>query len=131
PYFSGMTRNQEIRIHIIFWVLFFAMNELFETFVLGKSFLFSNRSTTWTVLQTSSFALLQTLVFYLNYFWICPKTIPQQKWKLFVLALIGLLFLFPAIRYFAEEIVIFKITGQHNYHENSRALIYYVYDNSY
>lgn len=126
-----MTRKQEIRIHIIFWVVLLAMNELFLVFVLEKSFLFSNRSTTWTVLQTLAFSLLEILIFYLNYSWICPQTIPRKKWKLFAFGLIGLLFLFPAIRYLAEEIVIFNITGQHNYYENSRTLIYYVYDNSY
>lgn len=126
-----MTRKQEIRLHIIFWVVFLIMNELFLIFVLEKDFLLSSRSTTWSVMQSVAFALLQIFIFYLNYSWISPQTIPRKNWKLFTLGLLGLLFLFPAIRYVAEEVVIFNITGQHNYNANSRTIIYYVYDNSY
>src|SRR5690606_34151914 len=126
-----MTKKQEIGLHIIFWIVFLVMNELFVAFVLKQSFLLSNRTTIWSILQATTFATLQILIFYLNYSWICHKTIPKRKWKLFTLGLITLLLLFPAIRYGIEEVIIYNFTGQHNYSDGSRVLIYYLYDNSY
>lgn len=40
-------------------------------------------------------------------------------------------FLFPIIRYILEEIIIYKITGRHNYADRLLHTPYYIYDNSY
>lgn len=85
----------------------------------------------WSTLQTFAFTLVHFIVFYLNYLWICPKTIPQKKWIQLIISQLLLIFLFPALRYIAEEIVIYKITGMHNYSDDGRNFIYYVYDNFY
>ncbi len=121
-----MTKKQEILLHLGFWVLFIGMNILFD--VLNKE---NELPLLWTTLQQIGFVILQIIVFYVNYLWICPKTIPQKKWTLLILGQIFLLFLFPSLRHIIEEIIIYEITGTHNYPEQSRLTPYYVYDNSY
>lgn len=121
-----MTKRQEISVHLGFWTLFIGMNILFD--ILNHDI---ELPLLWTTLQQIGFILIQMIVFYINYLWICPKTIPQKKWVLLILGQIFLLFLFPGLRHIIEEIIIYEITGNHNYPEESRLTPYYVYDNSY
>lgn len=121
-----MKKQQEIAVHLGFWVLFFGMNILFEKLNSDKSL-----PLLWSTLQETGFSLLQMIVFYINYLWICPKTIPQKKWVVLILGQIFLLFLFPGLRHIIEEIIIYEITGNHNYPIDSQLTPYYVYDNSY
>ncbi|WP_084016518.1 sensor histidine kinase [Moheibacter sediminis] len=121
-----MKKQQEISVHLGFWVLFFGMNILFEKLNSDKSL-----PLLWSTLQEIGFSLLQMIVFYINYLWICPKTIPQKKWFLLILGQVFLLFLFPGLRHIIEEIIIYQITGNHNYPIQSQLTPYYVYDNSY
>src|SRR5690606_4528559 len=121
-----MTKRQEISIHFTFWILFIGMNVLFEVINNTKEL-----PLVWSFLQGISFYLLQMIVFYLNYLWICPKSIPQKKWIWLIIGQVFLLFLFPVLRYFIEEIIIFEITGKHNYADGSRMATFYFYDNSY
>ena len=121
-----MTKKQEIRYHIIFWILFIGVEQLMETLLSGKQ-----SGTYWSALETLAFSLLNITIFYINYLWINPKTIPHKKWLLFALGQFMLVLLFPAIRYLLEEVIIYHITGVHNYSDDSRNPVYYVYDNSY
>jgi len=50
---------------------------------------------------------------------------------LLILGQIFLLFLFPVLRHIIEEVIIFEITGKHNYSDGSRMSTFYFYDNSY
>lgn len=121
-----MTRKQEITYHIIFWVLFITMGELSPVFMGRKPVYQINH-----LIDSLPFILLQMLIFYLNYALICPKTIPQKKWVLLIAGQLCLLLLFPGIRYLVEEVIFFYFTGNHNYADDSRQFLYYVYDNSY
>ncbi|MFI2741502.1 sensor histidine kinase [Zhouia sp. PK063] len=122
-----MTKKQEVQYHIIFWVLFIGMNRLANVMVYHYTY----NSISWEIMQTTAFMAMQMLIFYLNYAWLCPKTVPLKQWKKLTLGGIALILLWPLIRYIVEEVIIFHITGSHNYAEDSRTLIYYVYDNSY
>lgn len=121
-----MTRKQEITYHIIFWVLFIAMGELSPVFM--------GRRPTYHIGQLVNsipFILFQMLIFYFNYLFIGPKTVPDRKWLLLIIGQIILLFLFPGIRYLFEEVIVYQLTGNHNYGDDSREFLYYTYDNSY
>ncbi len=120
-----MSKRQEIKIHVVFWVLFLGMDFYFS------SFFDNSPSKTWGVLQEITFSLLQLFIFYLNYSWICKKTIPSKKWTWLVVGQFFLLLLFAVLRNLLEEVLIYKITGFHNYKENYRFSIYYFYDNSF
>jgi len=121
-----MAKKQEIRYHIIFWIVFMGMDQLFSAIMYEKSNAFL-----WSLLETIAFTAIHMLVFYLNYLWIGPNTIPQKRWVRFALGQLGLLLLFPALRYLFEEVLIYRITGTHNYADGGRTPVYYVYDNSY
>jgi two-component system LytT family sensor kinase len=121
-----MTRKREISIHAGFWLMFFGLNFLFDFMSL------ENKSIDlWTALQIIGFALLQIVIFYSNYCVICPGTVPQKRWVLLVFGQLLLIILFALFRHVIEEVVIFKITGVHNYTEESRLTLYYVYDNTF
>ncbi|MFT3901837.1 MAG: histidine kinase [Niabella sp.] len=120
-----MTKKQEIYIHIGFWALFLGMNLYFD-WISDRNFL-----DLWNVLQFIAFSCLEMIVFYLNYALICKKTVPQKKWILFFSGQLFLVLLFPAFRHLFEEVIIYKITGKHNYGEESLLTTFYVVDNSY
>lgn len=121
-----MSKKQEVYFHLIFWSLFIIMDQFFDLLYL------TTRSAGPTdILHEISFHLIQVIIFYINYLWIFPKTIPYKKWFLLFIGIIGMIFLFPGLRFLAEEVVIFQITGEHNYTEFSRNFFYYAYDNSY
>src|SRR5690606_40738923 len=84
-----MTKKQEIYIHLGFWVLFIGMN-LFFDLVSERDFL-----GLWNVLQFIAFNILQIIIFYLNYYWICRKTVPGKKWAWLITGQLFLIFLFP------------------------------------
>jgi two-component system, LytTR family, sensor kinase len=121
-----MSKKTEILYHILFWLLFIGLDQLLKSITVYKDL-----NTTWSILQNIGFVLLELLIFYLNYLIICPKTIPKKKWRLLIAAQFGLIVLFPAIRFVYEEIVLFKITGNHNYDVRDLDALYYIYDNSY
>lgn len=70
-------------------------------------------------------------VYAINYVIISPNTISQNRIFPFVISVIFLFLAFAGIRYFLDEIVIFNITGKHNYFSESRRFWYYIFDNSY
>ncbi|MAM19522.1 MAG: histidine kinase [Christiangramia sp.] len=121
-----MTRAQEIRYHIIFWILFIAMDKI-------AAFMFreSRYELDWRLMQAVFFTTVQVLVFYLNYLFLAPHTIPQKKYKSLALGIVILILVFAGLRYLLEEVILFEITGNHNYFGNSRRFTFYVYDNSF
>lgn len=121
-----MTRKQEIVIHAGFWLVFFGLNFLFD-FMSWENRL----PNLWVILQLIGFSIVQISVFYINYSLICPNTVPQKRWAVFVFCQISLLLLFAVFRHVIEEILIFRLTGTHNYPEESRLTLYYVYDNTF
>lgn len=125
-YFSTMSKKKEILYHVIFWFLFVGLDQLLKSITVYK-----NLDTTWSMLQNIGFLLLELLIFYINYLLICPKTIAHKKWRLLIVAQLGLIILFPVIRFVYEEVIVFKITGNHNYDVRDLNLLYYLYDNSY
>lgn len=121
-----MNKKQEIRYHIIFWVLFLLM-EVFSDIVFKNAIENPNEY----LLHNLEFLVLQMGIFYLVYLKIAPVTIPVKKWAYLILALILCILLFAGLRYVLEEIVLFKITGFHNYYPNSLRPLFYIFDNSY
>lgn len=121
-----MTTKKEILYHIVFWILFIAMDQLLELITRKNDNTFI-----WSSLQSLAFTLLHITIFYINYLLICPKTVPYRKWTLFIAAQFLIIFIFPGLRYILEEIIIYHITGYHNYSDGGRNFIYYVYDNTY
>ncbi|MFD1094629.1 sensor histidine kinase [Salegentibacter chungangensis] len=122
-----MTKKQEITYHIIFWALFILM-DVFFNFVIKDTL---PQSLEWHLLHLFFFILLQAIIFYLNYSLIAPVTIPKRKWKYLILSQLLVIGLFTGLRFLFEEVIIYNLTGIHNYKQASRAFGFYLFDNSY
>ncbi|MFC4636111.1 sensor histidine kinase [Dokdonia ponticola] len=70
-------------------------------------------------------------IYYINFRWLSPFTLVKKRYFGYVIGAIGLAFLFAGIRYLLEEVVIFSMTGNHNYADQTRVFGYYVFDNTY
>jgi len=125
-YFSYMSKKKEILYHIIFWLSFIGLDQLLKSITIDNDL-----DTRWSIMQNLGFLILELLVFYINYLWICSATIPRKKWKLFIAGQFGLIVLFPSLRFLFEEVVLYNITGIHNYDLRDLNALYYLYDNSY
>lgn len=121
-----MSKKREILYHILFWFLFIGLDQLLKSITTAKEF-----DSVWSILQAIGFVVLELLIFYINYLFVCPQTIPNKKWRLLVAAQFGLIVLFPALRFVYEEVVLFQLTGNHNYDLRDLNPLYYIYDNSY
>ena len=71
-------------------------------------------------------------VYFLNFYWLSPRTLKFKKIGHFSIGVLFLLVVFAVLRYFLEEVVVFKITGVHNYADDTRSdLLFYFFDNTY
>ncbi|GGG39943.1 hypothetical protein GCM10011344_45990 [Dokdonia pacifica] len=70
-------------------------------------------------------------IYFINFTWLSPYTLIKKKYVAYIIGAIGLTFLFAGIRYVLEEVIIFSITGNHNYADRTRVFDYYIFDNSY
>lgn len=121
-----MSRKREILYHIIFWLLFLGLDLLLKSITIDKDL-----DSAWSIMQGVGFVTLQLLIFYINYLWICPVTIPLKKWRFFIAGQLVLIVLFPAVRFLFEEVLLYNMTGFHNYDLRDLNAVYYLYDNSY
>jgi hypothetical protein len=110
----------------MFWLLFVGLDQLLKSITIEKEF-----DSAWVIMQEIGFIALELFIFYINYLWICPATIPKKKWRLFIAGQFGLIVLFPSIRFLLEEVLLYNITGYHNYDLRDLSAVYYLYDNSY
>ncbi len=82
-----------------------------------------------------NFLLLKILffcVYFFNFYWLSPKTLKYKKIVHFSVGVVLVFIVFASLRYIFEEIILFKITGFHNYDDEARSkLIYYFFDNTY
>lgn len=77
----------------------------------------------------TSFVLSIFVVYLLNFYIFCYWFLNKKRIVLYVLSIPVSLLIFAGVRYFFQEIVIFEITGIHNYAEKSREVAYYIQDN--
>ncbi|WP_103070392.1 sensor histidine kinase [Aquimarina sediminis] len=70
-------------------------------------------------------------IYILNYKILCPFILSRKRILQYISGVILLVFLYAGIRYLLEEVLLYSITGLHNYGDNYRHFRYYVFDNSY
>ncbi|WP_337964640.1 histidine kinase [uncultured Flavobacterium sp.] len=78
---------------------------------------------------STSFVLSIFVVYLLNFYIFCYWFLNKKRIVLYILSIPVSLLIFAGVRYFFQEIVIFEITGIHNYAEKSREVAYYIQDN--
>ncbi|WP_452225008.1 sensor histidine kinase [Lacinutrix chionoecetis] len=123
-------KKQQWKYHLLLATLIIAMG-LYGDYVYNGVEGFMSNFTYPSFLIVLSVNISFFSIYAINYFLICPRSISKKKFHLFALAVIGLIFLFSGIRYFLEEVVIYNITGKHNYYNASRRFLYYTFDNSF
>ncbi|MBQ0736311.1 sensor histidine kinase [Aquimarina celericrescens] len=79
----------------------------------------------------ATFIISCTVIYFTNFKLVCPRFLKKNTLTQFFISVPVLIFTFAAVRYVLEEIIVFEITGQHNYYEESRRFWYYIVDNSY
>jgi two-component system LytT family sensor kinase len=69
------------------------------------------------------------IVYLFNFYTFCDWFLNKKKIFLYILSVPILLLAFAGVRYFLQEVVVFEITGIHNYADQSREITYYIRDN--
>jgi len=118
------------KYHLILLALVTAM-DVFRFYVLNGTDDFFQRLQYPYFLYLFSFYGVFCSIYFLNFFFICPRTIAKRKNLQFVTAMLMLLLVHSGLRYIVDEVLLFNLTGIHNYFESSRRFGYYVIDNSY
>lgn len=77
----------------------------------------------------TGFILSIFIVYLLNFYLFCDWFLNKKKILLYFLSVPVSLFIFAGVRYFLQEVVVFEITGIHNYGEETRKIGYYIRDN--
>ncbi|KLT70099.1 sensor histidine kinase [Flavobacterium sp. ABG] len=90
-----------------------------ETFIFDK------------ILFLFSFSQLLAIfaIYILNFYAFCPWFLNKKRFVFYLLTIPVSLLLFAGVRYVFQEIIIFEITGIHNYVEESREVGFYIRDN--
>lgn len=76
---------------------------------------------------TLSLALFSIYIF--NFYTFCHWLLNRRRLILYILSIPITLVLFAGVRYFLQEVVVFELTGFHNYYDASRQPVYYIRDN--
>lgn len=77
----------------------------------------------------SGFLLSIFIVYLLNFYTFCDWFLNKKKILWYFLSIPVSLLIFAGVRYFLQEVVVFEITGIHNYGEETRKIGYYIRDN--
>jgi len=123
-------RKQQWKYHIVLLSVIVIM-DMFSFYVLNTSDDFFLRLRYPYFLYLINFYVVFFSVYFLNYYFICPRTIPKKKILQFISVVLILFLVYAAIRYLLDEVLLFNLTGVHNYFESSRKFGYYIMDNSY
>ncbi len=125
-----MEIKNNIKFHLCLGFILVFMN-IFRRYVTMGHDQFVKKFTVFGVILTITYFITFFSVYALNIKFICPKTLRNKNLIYFIIGLLSLFFIFPAIRYFLEEIIMYSITGVHNYAPESRTFWFYIFDNSY
>lgn len=124
-----MELKNTFKYHLILGFIIVAM-DFFRAYVTGgHDRFFANIQL--GLLYKTTFYITFFSVYAINVGIICPRTLVKKNLVYFVLGQISLFFIFAAIRFFLEEVIIYSIGGFHNYSDSSRTFWYYIFDNSY
>jgi LytS/YehU family sensor histidine kinase len=79
--------------------------------------------------MTPAYLVAVFIIYILNFYFFCNWFLNKKKLLFYILTIPVSLLLFTAVRYFLEEVIMYNITGIHNYYEEAREITYYIKDN--
>ncbi len=124
-----MYLKKEWKYHLILALILVSM-DFFEILNNEEFKLLKNLDSLYLWLK-STFFISCIVIYFVNFKVVCPRFLKKNHLSWFFISSLGLLLVFAALRYVLEEVIVFEITGQHNYYEETRRFWYYIVDNSY
>ncbi|BDD04008.1 sensor histidine kinase [Aureibacter tunicatorum] len=125
-----MKLKKEILQNILILIVIYALREVGEI-LMGKNGTSLNSELHKHVL-TCTFYLSFTTVYFINYLVLVPRFIVQKKYVQYGFSFLGLMLVFACVRFMLEEVILFKIFGEHNYFfEGSNIIGVYLVDSFY
>lgn len=116
--------------HILLGLVLFLLHFLEGYFIGGVDMLLKNFSGR-ALPYVGTFYLNSIIVYFINFRVICPYFLPKKRFYSFGIAVSLLFPLFVGIRFLTEEVLLFNITGLHNYSFEDTTFGYYIFDNIY
>lgn len=113
--------------HIVFFFLLFITYILWDIGLNDRKIEIIMKGIYYGV--TSTYMLSLFCIYVLNFYFFCEWFLNKKKLLFYILTIPVSLLLFTAVRYFVEEVVVYNITGVHNYYEEAREITYYIKDN--
>lgn len=107
-----MKINKELKYNILILVVLFVL-DFMEKLVLGSKSI-DDLSSKYIFSLMMTFNVCRVLVYYINYRFATPL-LSQKKYVLYILSFLGMVMLFVVVRFTLEEVILFKLTGKHNY----------------
>lgn len=124
-----MSNRNTLKYHILLGAILIGMN-LLEDLVRQNLSLFLERLWPIGLVYLITFNLAFFATYYVNYQFLCPRTLGQKDVPRFLFGVLGLLLLFSGLRYFLDEVLVYSIAGFHNYGDATRTFWYYIFDNT-
>ncbi len=121
--------KKEWKYHLILALILLSL-DIFKI-LNGEEFKFLKSLNPLYLWFKSTFYISVIAIYFINFKVVCPRFLKKHNLLWFFVSLIGLILVFAAIRYLLQEIIVFHITGQHNYYDEVRTFWYYIIDNSY
>jgi len=113
--------------HIVFFFLIFLIYTLWDIGLNNRKIEVFFMAINLGITPTYFLAIFA--IYILNFYIFCDWFLSKKKLLFYILTIPFSLLLFTGIRYFLQEVVMFEITGMHNYAEVSREVRYYIKDN--
>ncbi|MBW1296891.1 sensor histidine kinase [Aquimarina litoralis] len=106
------TRKEFLYNGIIITIIFLV--DLLGDYIISNRDIFSTNPPFFLFKTAFIIALLS--VYAVNYLYNVPRFLFKKKYLLYSLSFIGMILLFGGLRFLLEEVVLYHITGIHNYH---------------
>lgn len=113
--------------HIVFFFLLFLTYILWDIALNERKIEIGMKAVYYGFSLTYMLAVFS--IYILNFYIFCKLFFNRRKILFYILTIPVSLLLFTAARYFLEEVVMYNITGMHNYYEEARDITYYIKDN--
>jgi len=124
-----MQIKKEWKYHLILALILISL-DIFEKFNTEEIQDLKNQ-TSFFIWLTITFYITSSIIYFINFSFGCPRFLKKNNLLRFFAFSLSLIVIFAAIRYTLEEIIVFNITGQHNYYEETRKFWFYLIDNSH
>ncbi|WP_294819564.1 histidine kinase [uncultured Flavobacterium sp.] len=122
-----MKQKIPFRYHLYLFMGQFLFFTLWDISIKGTGFGYT--MSLYSIMFSLSHLVAVFLVYLVNFYILCPKLLNRRRIVLYFLSLPFSLLLFTGLRYLFEEVIIYAITGLHNYAPASLEPAFYIKDN--